>query len=214
VSKLHISKVGSAVADNYDSISFGEQIFVEEMLQKDIPSDYQIIDNSYKREAKLFEENSISRISLDGFLKVLIRVFAVSAIIFILFSLFGGLLDRSEMASEPLGREAGITFGLFASIVIFTILFLFTKTKIKISIENGLLHIKSFRGINHAIPLESIADCRINIFKNANSIKTFLTSKSYKIDLEAGMLITFKDGNNLLIASSNTYQSNKKLVFN
>lgn len=212
MSKIHINKVGVSPKEEYDSISFGEKIFVEEMPRQNIPPDYERIDTPQEKpkqsKSKFKNENSF-----DNFLKTSVRILSFSAIAFIIYSLFGGLLDNSELALQPLGKEVGITFGIFAVVSIFAILFLFSKTKINIFVENGLLHIKSFRGLNHIIPIESIADCKINIFEKAYSIKTFISFKHYKIDLEAGVLITFKDGKNLLIASSNSHQTHKNLVF-
>ena len=214
MSKIHINKVGLNSREQYDSISFGEKVFVEDMQDKRIPADYERIDNSRKESPKQTSKKPKKEISFDGFLEISIRLLALSALTFIVYSIFGGIVEKSELALSPFGRELGITLGLFTAISISTILFLFSKTKVKIHVKNAHMHIKSFRGINHVIPIEAIADCKVNIFRNAHSIKTFVTSKKYKINLEAGLLITFKDGRNLLIASSNSYPSNKNLVFN
>ena len=214
MSKIHINKVGLNSREQYDSISFGEKIFVEDMQDKRIPADYERVENSAKKSQKQTQINSKKEVSFDGFLEISIRLLALSALAFIVYSIFGGMVENSELALSPFGRELGITFGIFTAISIFTILFLFSKTKIKIYVENTHMHIKSFRGINHVIPIESVADCKVNVFGNAHSINTFSTSKRYKINLEAGLLITFKDGKNLLIASSNSYPANKNLVFN
>lgn len=213
MSKIHTNKIGSSTEKLYDSISFGQKIFVEEMPQQSIPADYEKIEDKPGKKSHQQESNSKKEISFNRILELTIRVLALSALGFIAYIMFGGILENSEMVLRPMGKELGIVLGVFTAVSIITILFLFSKTKVKIFVENGQLHVKSYRGINHIIPIEAIAECKVNIFRNVNSIKTFVTSKQYKIDLEAGLLIIFKDGQNLLIASSNSYNGNKNLAF-
>lgn len=197
----------------YDSISLGEEIFVEEMSQQNIPADYERVEPGKKNSAAKLKPDLKIKFNSDRLLETLMRVLALSALGFVIYILFGGVIEKSDLAYQHLGREAGITLGIFTAVSIFAILFLFSKTKIKINVENSFLHIKSLRGLNHIIPVESIAECKINIFQKAQSIKTFVVSQHYKIDLDAGMLVTFKDGKNLLIASSKTYKHSKRPAF-
>lgn len=214
MSKIHINKVGWNFPETYDSISFGEKIFVEEMPMQNIPVDYQRIKNPEEQKNKSPKSYSEKSINFDNFLKSLIKIFAIVAIGFIGYSLFGGILDNSEFVLKPLGREVGIAFGMFIAISIFAILVMVSKTKIKLFVKNGMLHISSYKGLNHSIPIENIADCKINIFGKTDSISSLENLNQYKIDLDSGLLLTLKNGQNLLIASSNSYQTNKNLVFN
>lgn len=214
MSKIHINKIGLNSSETYDSISFGEKIFVEEMPKKSIPSDYTRIENSIEKNIKISNRKVEKKINSEGFLKSASTIFAVAAVGFIAYSIFGGILDSSALVMKPLGRELGIAFGIFTAISIIALLVAFSKTKINLFVDNGLLHIKSYRGLNHAIPVESIADCRVNIFGKADSISSFANLKKCQIDLDSGLLVILKNGQNLLIASSNSYQTNKNLAFN
>ena len=214
MSKIFTNNVNSGKWNQYDSISLGEQIFIEEMPRQSIPADYEKINDSVKRKKTELQKTSFKKdFNFDQLFNISIRLFALSALGFIILTLFSGVMENSTLTFQKFGREAGITLGIFISIAIVTVLLLFSKTRIKIYVENSYLHVKSYRGLNHVIPIENIAECKIDIFKKAHSIKTFVTSKKYKVDLEAGLLITFKDGKNLLIASSNSYQSNKNFAF-
>jgi len=214
VSKIHINKIGLNSSETYDSISFGEKIFVEEMPGRSIPADYSRIENREEKNIKRANRKVEKKINSEGFLKSALTVFAVASVCFIAFSIFGGILDNSELVMKPLGREVGIAFGIFTIISIVALLVVFSKTKINLFVDNGLLHIQSYRGLNHTIPVESIADCRINIFGKADSISSFANLNKCQIDLDSGLLVILKNGQNLLIASSNSYQTNKNLAFN
>lgn len=214
MSKIHINKIGWNSPETYDSISFGEKIFVEEMPRKSIPADYKRIENPQEKSTKNSSQIVTKNNNSSGFLNLFIKVFAVAAVVFIAYSIFGGILDNSELVMKPLGREVGIAFGIFVTVSIIAIIVLFSKTKIKLFVEDGMLHISSYKGLNHSIPLENIADCKINIFGKSNSISSLTNLKQYKVDLDSGLLVILKNGQNLLIASSNSYQINKNLVFN
>ena len=214
MSRIHTNKVGYQSWDQYDSISFGEKIFVEELSNRSIPADYEHVEIPKEEKNKKLKSPDAQTNSLDGLLSFLVKVFSAASIVFILYSLFGGILDRSEIVMSPFGREVGIVLGFFIIISISTILVLMSKTKIRISIKNEMLHIKSYKGLNHKIPLENIADCKINIFGKSDTISSLKNYKQYKIDLDAGLLVILKSGENLLIASSNTYKTNRNLVFN
>jgi len=214
VSKIHINKVGWNSPETYDSISFGEKIFVEEMPRQNIPADYKRIENPEENKNSIPKSYSQKSVMFDNLLKTITKTVAIAAIGFIAYSLFGGILDSSEFVMKPLGREVGIAFGMFVTVSIITLLVLSSKTKIKLFVEDGMLNIKCYKGLNHRIPIENIADCKINIFSNSDSISSLTNLKQYNVDLDSGLLVILKNGQNLLIASSNSYQTNKNLVFN
>ena len=88
MSKIHINKVGWNSPETYDSISFGEKIFVEEMPRQNIPADYKRIENPEENKNSIPKSYSQKSVMFDNLLKTITKTVAIAAIGFIAYSLF------------------------------------------------------------------------------------------------------------------------------
>ncbi len=193
--------LGRAISD---TILIGEKILVE-------------TDEHKRNSTKIkYDETNTQNINQKAFFKNnntfkntrIIQISGTMLIIsLVIYAFVKQALFHIPISSNIFSDSTLIALGLFLMISSITLQFLFRKKKIKITVKDQFLHIKSFPSFYHTIPVKQVANCRVNILSKSSADKNeILTNnfqkKRYKFDLDAGLMIEMKSGSKLIIISS------------
>ncbi len=196
-----------------DKISIGTvKVVPEDNHEKELP----IVQSPLAQtQPKNKQFQSIEAITIHGAIEkisekikyVMLAFLPISLLILFFDEIKNGFVSNS-IQINPLGLASTTIYLLFFSI---GILLMTKKRKLKLSISDNYLHLRSFPSFYQKVPIDQIESCKVNAFNQDDySAFEYLSAQftndnsMYSADLEAGIALTLRNGRQMIFGLSNS----------